>query len=124
MKRLFVERTKSWKRNLSIIRVENNRLNYWRKDYVLDECIVAKLDSELNRRITRKKGALWVAEAREARAAQGYVERLVKCDRWVIYQLRMVVKRLLKVSPFLQKKVHYVFFVGFVDFNPARKGSR
>ena len=34
----------------------------------------------------------------------------------------MVIKSLLKVSFFLQRNVHYVLFIGFVNSDPVRNG--
>jgi hypothetical protein len=34
----------------------------------------------------------------------------------------MVIKSLLKVSFFLQRNVHYVLFIGFIDSDPVRNG--
>ena len=92
LKRLFVERNKCWQGNLSLIGVESNSLNYLREDHVFDERIVDELDSELHRRISQNEGALRVAQARETCATKGHIERLVGCNLWVIYQLRVVVE--------------------------------
>ena len=121
LKSLSVERDKGRQRNLSLIGVESNRLKNLREDHVFDECIVAELDSELHRRISRNQGALRVAQARVTCATEGHVKRLVKCNLWVIYQLRVVVEGLLKIRNFLQRNVHYVFLVGLVNFDPGRK---
>ena len=121
LKSLSVERDKGRQLNLSLIGVESNRLKNLREDHVLDESIVAELDSELHRRVSRNEGALRIAQARETCATEGHVERLFKCDLWVIYQFRVVVERLLKIRTFLPRNVHYVFLVGLVNFDPGRK---
>jgi hypothetical protein len=117
----LVKRDKRRQWNLSFIGVESNRLNNRRENHILDKCIVAELDSELHRRISRDEGALRVAQARETCATKGHVERLVKCDFWVVYQLTVVVERLLKIRTLLLRQVHYMFLVCLVNFDPGRK---
>lgn len=92
LKRLFVERNKCRQGNFILIGVESNRLNNLRENHVLYERIVGELDSKLHRRISQNEGALRVAQARKTCATKGHIERLVKCDIWVIYQLRVVVE--------------------------------